>query len=65
MKFDTHKAIAGKDGFKRKKTGVTVVVRVNEADNYLILKKQLKTVIGKLQFTLTKAHMQQRKMILS
>jgi hypothetical protein len=33
MKFDTHKAIRGKDGFERNKSGVTVIVRVNEADN--------------------------------
>jgi hypothetical protein len=42
MKFVTHKTIAGKDGFKRKKSGFTVVVRVNEADNYLILINSLK-----------------------
>jgi hypothetical protein len=30
MKFDTHKPL---DGFERNKSGVTVIVRVNEADN--------------------------------
>jgi hypothetical protein len=32
MKFDTH-AIRGKDGFERNKSGVTVIVGVNEADH--------------------------------
>jgi hypothetical protein len=32
MKFETHKPLKGKTS-ERNKSGVTVVVRVNEADN--------------------------------
>jgi hypothetical protein len=32
MKFDTHNPLEGKDGFERNKSGVTVIVMVNEAD---------------------------------